>query len=99
MISWAKKVKPADTLGIIETLVEGKESFKQWGPFTDIEIMEWEGFVPDLSDAEYVAQLKARMMDRLNFVKSMDTEKGGFDKLPEDAAAAIQSIVDQASTL
>jgi len=94
-----KKVKPADTLGIIETLVEGKESFKQWGPFTDIEIMEWEGFVPDLSDAEYVAQLKARMLDRLNFVKSMDTEKGGFDKLPEDAAAAIQSIVDQASTL
>lgn len=94
-----KKVKPADTLGIIETLVEGKESFKQWGPFTDIEIMEWEGFVPDLSDAEYVEQLKDRMMDRLNFVKSMDTEKGGFDKLPEDAAAAIQSIVDQASTL
>ncbi len=40
-----KKVQPKDTLGIIETIIEGQADFKQWGNFTDIEILEWEGFV------------------------------------------------------
>ena len=90
-----KKVQPKDTLGVIEAIVEGKAEFKQWGPFEDIEIFEWEGFVPDLSDADYVKELKARMTDRLEFIKSRDTVKGGFDKLPEDALAAIQKVVDE----
>ena len=37
-----KKVKPADTLGILEAIVEKKADFHQWGPFSDIEIMDWE---------------------------------------------------------
>ena len=56
-----EKVKPADTLGILETIVEGKASFTQWGPFEDIEIMNtWDGqtegfknFNADLGDADY----------------------------------------------
>ena len=94
-----KKVQPKDTLGIIETIVEGKAQFKQWGPFSDIEIFEWEGFVPDLKDEEYVAQLKARMQDRLDYVNGLETAKGGFNKLPKDAAAAIVKVVDEANTL
>ncbi len=90
-----KKVQPKDTLGIIEAIVEGKAEFKQWGPFEDIEIFEWDGFIPDLNDAEYVEQLKARMNDRLAFVQSRDTVKGGFDKLPDDAIAAIKKVVDE----
>ena len=94
-----KKVQKEDTLGILEAVVEGKASFKPWGPFTDIEILEWDGFVPDLANHEYVAQLKARMQDRLTYVTKLDTEEGGFNKLPADAAAAIQKVVDQANTL
>ncbi|MFA9463530.1 MAG: phosphoenolpyruvate carboxykinase (ATP) [Velocimicrobium sp.] len=90
-----KKVQPKDTLGILETIVDGKAEFKQWGPFSDIEIMDWEGFVPDMNDASYVNELKSRMNDRLNFVKSMDELKGGYDKLPEDALAAIQKVVNE----
>lgn len=90
-----KKVQPKDTLGIIEAVVEGKAQFKQWGPFEDIEIFEWEGFVPDLNDTNYVAQLKARMNDRVEFVKSRDEVKGGFDKLPADALEAIQKVLSQ----
>jgi phosphoenolpyruvate carboxykinase (ATP) len=92
-----KKVTPKDTLGIIETIVEGKDSFKQWGPFEDIEIMEWEGFVPDLNNADYVAQLKARMQDRVDYVKSRDEEKGGFDKLPAEALTSLEKIVSKLS--
>ncbi|MDF2905092.1 MAG: phosphoenolpyruvate carboxykinase [Herbinix sp.] len=90
-----KKVKPADTLGIIEAIVEGKTNFKQWGPFEDIEIFEWDGFVPNLEDPEYKAQLKARMIDRIEFVESRETEKGGFDKLPEDALSALKKVVSE----
>ena len=90
-----KKVQPKDTLGVLEAIVEKKADFKPWGPFSDIEIFEWEGFVPDLNDKEYTDQLKARMMDRLNYVKNLDEAEGGFNKLPEDALAAIQKVVDE----
>ena len=48
-----------------------------------------------MNDADYVAQLKARMNDRLEFVKSRDTFKDGYDKLPADALEAIQKVVDE----
>ena len=94
-----KKVQKEDTLGILEAVVEGKAQFKTWGPFEDIEILEWEGFVPDLNDKAYVAQLKARMTDRLNYVEGLETAEGGFNKLPADAADAIRKVVDEANGL
>ena len=90
-----KKVKPADTLGVLESIVEGTANFKQWGPFEDIEIFEWEGFVPDLKDPEYKAQLKARMNDRIAFIESKETLKGGYDKLPADALEALKKVVSE----
>lgn len=94
-----KKVQKEDTLGVLEAVVEGKADFKKWGPFEDIEIFEWEGFVPDLGDKDYVSQLQARMQDRLNYVKNLDTAEGGYNKLPQDALDAIQRVVDQAGQL
>ena len=91
-----KKVQPKDTLGILESIVEGTATFKPWGPFSDIEIMEWEGFVPDFSNKEYVDQLQKRMQDRVDFVASRDTEKGGFDKLPAEALEALKKVVAEA---
>lgn len=90
-----KKVQPKDTLGVIEAVVEGKADFKQWGPMTDIEIFEWDGFVPDLADPDYKTALKARMNDRVQFVKSRETFKDGYDKLPEDALAALEKVVSE----
>ncbi len=90
-----KKVKPADTLGILETIVEKKDNFKQWGPLADIEIMDWEGFTPDLNDADYKGQLKNAMLGRVNAVNDFATKKGGYDKLPDEAVAALQKIVDE----
>ena len=94
-----KKVRKEDTLGILEAVVEGRAQFKPWGPFSDIEICEWEGFVPDLSDHDYVAHLKARMQDRLNYVEGLETAEGGFNKLPADAAEAIRRVVNEANSL
>ena len=90
-----KKVQPKDTLGVLEAIVEKRAEFKQWGPFSDIEIFEWEGFVPDMNDKDYIAKLKARMKDRLDFIESKNTLKGGYDKLPEDAYEAIKKVIDE----
>ncbi len=94
-----KKVKPADTLGILEAIVENKAEFKAWGPFSDIEIMDWEGFVPDLKDSAYVSELKARMQDRVNAVEGFATKKDGYDKLPDEALEAVRKVVAEANTL
>lgn len=90
-----KKVQPKDTLGILEAIVDKTGEFKQWGSFSDIEILEWEGFIPDLEDEYYREQLKARMKERVSFVEKTATLKEGYDKLPEDALAAIQKVVDE----
>ena len=92
------KVKPADTLGILETIVEGKAKFEQWGPLEDVEIMyEWEGktadFKPDFADADYKAALQNAMQNRVNAVEKFSTDKGGYDKLPEEALEALKKIV------
>ena len=72
-----KKVKPADTLGILEAIVEKRATFKQWGPFEDIEIMDWEGFTPDLGDGEYVKALQNAMQNRVDAVEGFATKKEG----------------------
>lgn len=89
-----KKVQPKDTLGILETIVEGKATFTQWGPFADIEIMDWEGFTPDLNDADYKAQLKNAMQNRVQAVEDFATKKGGYDKLPDEALDALKKLVN-----
>jgi phosphoenolpyruvate carboxykinase (ATP) len=88
-----KKVKPSDTLGILESIVEGKATFKPWGPFSDIDILEWEGFVPDFNDKEYKDAFMARMVERQKFVESRATEHGGYDKLPEEATEALKKVI------
>lgn len=95
-----QKVKPADTLGILETIVENKATFEKWGPFEDIEIMnDWSGktgdFTPNLNDPEYVAALKSAMQNRVDAVAKFATAKGGYDKLPDEALAALEKLVKE----
>jgi len=90
-----KKVKPADTLGIIEAIVEGSAKFEKWANFSDIEIMNLEGFDADLNNSDYASEFRKRMQDRINFIKSSETEKAGLYKLPSDALEALERVVTQ----
>jgi len=92
------KVQPKHTLGIIESIVEGSASFHQWENFSDIEIMDIEGFTTSMDNAEYAEQFRARMLDRIKFVESRETEKAGIDKLPECAVEALRRVLDQIKT-
>ncbi|HSA06083.1 MAG TPA: phosphoenolpyruvate carboxykinase (ATP) [Candidatus Gastranaerophilales bacterium] len=92
-----KKVQPKHTLGIIESIIEGTAEFKQWASFSDIQILELDDFNVDLSNEEYKNQFIARLNDRLSFIKSRETEKGGIDILPSDAAEAIEKVIIEVS--
>jgi phosphoenolpyruvate carboxykinase (ATP) len=91
------KVKPAHTLGILESVVEGTAKWAPFGDFTGMQILPMDDFKIDLGDRAYREQLLARFKDRLNFVESRDTELGGLDKLPEDALRALKRAVEEMS--
>ena len=58
--------------------------------------MDIEGFDASFANKEYAQQFIARMNDRIEFVKSRETEKAGIDKLPADALEALEAVVKQA---
>lgn len=90
-----KKVTKEVTLGILEAVVEQKAEFSKWANFSDIEIMKVAGYVPDMTDEKYVRQLKERMNDRVKFVESRATQRGGMDKLPDDALDALKKLLSE----
>ncbi len=98
-----KKVKKEDTLGILETIVEGKAKFQKWGDFEDIEIMnDWSGktgdFTPDMNDAAYIEALAAAMQTRVDAVEGFAKKNEGYDKLPAEALEALKKVVAQMPT-
>ena len=48
-----------------------------------------------MKDNEYLSQLKARMKDRVEFIKGLDTAKQGYDKLPKEALEAIEKVFNE----
>lgn len=90
-----KKISKETTLDTIEKIVESKADFKPFGNIENMYCLDIDGFNADFSDPEYVAQLKARMTDRINFIKSKETAQGGFDKLPGEACAAIEKVASE----
>ena len=71
--------------------------------FTDsfIQAGHWQtqGFTPDLGDGEYVKALQNAMQNRVDAVEGFDAKKEGYDKLPDEALAALKKIVDEAASL
>ncbi len=94
-----KKIEKEITLGILEAVVEKRANFVQWGPFADMEIMEWDGFVPDLNDSSYREALENAMKSRVDAVCGFRDDNEGYDALPEEALAALEKIVEEVKTI
>ncbi len=91
-----RKVTKEITIGIIEKIVEGNAEFIPWPPFENfMQIMDIEGFIPDMNDQLYVNSLRARFQDRLDFIRSRATEQEGFDALPAEAEKIIQLLIQK----
>ena len=90
-----KKIPKEVTLHCLEAVVDGTAVFKKWGHFSNLEIMEIDGFIPDLNDDTYKLQLYARLNDRLTFLESRAEAKGGFDKMPEEAIEILRRVISE----
>ena len=90
-----KKVTKEITLETIEKIVENKADFKPFGNIENMYCLDIDGFNADFTNEDYTNQLKARMADRIAFSKSKETAQGGFDKLPDEAVAAIEKVASE----
>ena len=91
------KVKPAHTLSILEAIVEDRANWVPFGDFSGMRTLELPDFKIDTQGEAYRSQLRARFQDRLDFVVSRETERGGLDRLPDDAREALERAVAEMS--
>ena len=87
--SWAKTAE-RHTWNLRSNLRQSR--IQTWRAFEDIEIMEWEGFVPYLNDEDYKAQLKNAMQNRVNAVEGFAVNKMDTE-IPDEALEALKKLV------
>ena len=89
-----KKIPKEVTLQILEDVVTKKAKFKSFGEVSNIEYMEIEGFeIPTGED--YKEMLRSSLDYRIDFLKSMEVEKGGRDRLPAEALEALEKFKEE----
>ena len=87
-----KKIPKEVTIGIIDAIVDETAKFKNFGPISEVQFMEIDGFVPDFSDEEYRKLLKRQMEGRYGFIDSREEFKGGRDALPNEAKEKLEEV-------
>lgn len=87
-----KKIPPQTTLSLLESVVDGTAKYLSFGGIPGMETIALEDFRIDFSDDVYITQLYNRFIDRLQFIRSRETEKGGMDRLPPDAAESLKNV-------
>ena len=85
-----KDITKEVTLGVLEAIVEGRAEFTNFGPLSDIKIMNWDGYEADLENAEYRDAFVLAMKARIKF---LEDNKEGLNSLPEEATDAIRKVV------
>ena len=89
-----KKVTKEVTLGILESIVEGKAVFNNFGPLSELQVMKIPGFEADFGNDEYVKAFKTAMDARIDFLESNNS---GLNSLPNEAGLAIAELVNKIS--
>jgi phosphoenolpyruvate carboxykinase (ATP) len=88
-----KKIPKETTISIIESIVDGTGQFVPFGPVEGMQILQIDGFVPDFEDAAYRELVKKQLQDRVAFLRSRETFKGGRDALPDEAKEELLKAV------
>lgn len=93
-----QKVKPVDTLSIIESIVDGTAVFEKWGEFKTVQILKsWNNqsdkFIADLHDKDYKKALINSFRNRLDAVVGFGLNKGGYDSLPAECTDKINEVI------
>lgn len=86
-----KKIPKEVTLDILENLAEGKDGFVPYGPFTGVKYLPIDGFDHAFDEA-YKAKWRASLDNRIDFLKRMETEAGGKNKLPQETLDVMEAM-------
>ena len=85
-----KKVTKEVTLGILEAVVEGTAEFTDFGPLTELQVMNIPGFEADLNNYEYAVAFSKAIAARADFLKE---HNDGLNALPDEAINAIENVL------
>ena len=79
------------SLGVIETVVDGKAHFELFGGLPGMEYLPVEGYeVPDMN-GEYAELIRDRMQFRLDYLKAFN-DANPEHQIPQDALESIKTI-------
>ncbi len=87
-----KKVTPDVTLDIIEKIITKEAKFKVWHNFDQIEIMEIEGFKPNLLDENYMKKLKMSFKQKIDFIEKENGKDCKMNKLPYETLSILLEL-------
>lgn len=87
-----KKVTKEVTLGILESIVEGKANFNNFGSLSELQVMNIPGFEADFEDEEYCEAFKNAMKARTVFLKNNNE---GLNSLPKEAIEVIDNLINK----
>ena len=90
-----KKVTKEVTLGILESIVEGKAEFTNFGPLSELQIMNLPGFEADLDNENYRKAFVSQMESRLDFIDKLFHT---INRLPLEAYNSIYELVKKLKT-
>lgn len=87
-----KKIPKEVTLKALEEIVTKKAKFEKLGNFTDIEILNIEGFEPNMESSDYKKMWMNSIKYRKDFLINMETIKEGRDKLPKETLEVLEKL-------
>ncbi|HQZ20076.1 MAG TPA: phosphoenolpyruvate carboxykinase, partial [Trichococcus flocculiformis] len=88
-----KKIPKEVSLGVIESVVEGKASFVPFGDAPHLSYLPVDGFDPDFEDKDYTKLVRRRMQLREDFLEEFNAAHPTVP-LPDEAIQALQNIID-----
>lgn len=88
-----KKITKEVTLGCLENIVEDHVVFKDWEAATGLQLLEVEGYQPDLTDDTYLRMLKKSFQGRLDYMNRHKVDDSDFNQLPEECFEAIEGVM------
>ena len=89
-----KKVTKEVTLGILESIVEGKAKFIPFGPgsLSQLQIMDIPGFEAYICNKDYMRAFITNLKARIDF---LEENNSGINKLPYEAIESILELVKE----
>lgn len=86
-----KKVHKELTISLVEKVIENDLEWEYW--YENLKYAKIDGFTPP-NDDHYLHLLKESILKRLKFIVLKKSENGGRDKLPEEAEASLESLIN-----